>query len=396
MTASKAAASLGFLLVVFGIGALAFSANSFPESVSIARNVASFDELTARFQTLAEKKGASYAFEVLRRAELPPGTDLHLLGHIVGDALYAQEGPEGIALCTQEFRNACSHSIVIGALDEFGGEPALERIREACKAAPGGSGAYTMCYHGLGHGIFAFYGYDLEPTIALCKKTGTPDYNEREYIECVGGAVMELMGGGGHDRELWLKSRARYLSENDPLSPCSTEDMPYDLKGVCYTYLTPHLFESAGADLAMPGPEHFEKAFQYCDHISASDTASRYACFSGIGKEFPGLTLSRDIRKVNETDDEALNLMHAWCSLAPHAESYEACVGSIVDSLFWGGENDAAVSVRFCTLSPERGAEECFAHLSVIGAQYLQEQDFRALCARLPREHVDACLARSL
>ena len=110
---------------------LSASQTLYAEADTIGKNVANFKELETRFQDLAKEKGGAYAYEVLKRAPLPPNTDLHLLGHAVGDVLYAQVGIDGIALCTQDFRNACSHSIVIGALNEFGGEPALLKIRDA-------------------------------------------------------------------------------------------------------------------------------------------------------------------------------------------------------------------------------------------------------------------------
>ena len=116
---------------------------------------------------------------MLKRASVPSGTDMHLLGHVVGDILYAQEGLKGIKTCTHDFRNACSHTIVVGLFSEQG-EVALPKIAETCYQAPGGSGAYTMCFHGLGHGVLAYTGYDLTKAAQLCQKTGTTGYNYRE------------------------------------------------------------------------------------------------------------------------------------------------------------------------------------------------------------------------
>jgi hypothetical protein len=79
---------------------------SYPELSQIQNHQASFDDLKKFFQTLAKQKGAEYAFNVLRVATLPPNTDMHLLGHVVGDMLYLQQGAKGINICTQEFRNA--------------------------------------------------------------------------------------------------------------------------------------------------------------------------------------------------------------------------------------------------------------------------------------------------
>ena len=134
----------------------------------------SFEELQKYFKDLADKKGARYAFAVLKVAPLGPNIDLHLLGHTVGDVLYKQEGASGITACNNDFRNACSHSIVVGLFYDKG-EKALGPISEACRKAPGGSGAYTMCFHGLGHGILSYTGYDMAKAAEICKKTGTKE-----------------------------------------------------------------------------------------------------------------------------------------------------------------------------------------------------------------------------
>jgi hypothetical protein len=60
-----------------------------------------------------------------------------------------------------------------------------------------------MCFHGLGHGVLAYTEYDLEKAVDICKRTGTKQYNNEEYAECVGGAIMEIIGGGFHDPQKW-------------------------------------------------------------------------------------------------------------------------------------------------------------------------------------------------
>lgn len=346
---------------------------------ALGTGVTSFKELSERLTRLADEKGARYALSVLEAAPLPAGMDLHLLGHIAGDALYAQEGIEGMAACTDAFRNACSHSIVIGAFEEFG-EAALPRIASACAGAPGGSGAYTMCFHGLGHGIFAQYGYSLPETIALCKKVGTKEYQYREDGECVSGAVMELMGGGGHDRDAWLGARERYLSRSDPLAPCSTDAIPPQHKRACYQYLTPHLFEAAGADLARPQPRHFKQAFIYCEQ--EQDGALRASCFEGIGKEFPTLATGQDIRALARPSAPQLDLMRAWCAEAPTEEGGDACLRAIVRSLYWGGERTAQPALAFCGRVEGKGPHAlCIGTLLEEAGKYMPE-DVPRICER--------------
>lgn len=342
-----------------------------------------------RFTDLAERKGAEYAFDVLRVADLPAQTDLHLLGHVVGDELYKQQGIRGIALCTQEFRNACSHSIVIGVLNELGPSDAtIEKIRDACTLAPGGSGAYTMCFHGLGHGVLAYFGYDLTHTVDFCKRLGTDAYTQQEYTQCVGGSVMELVGGGGHDREKWLQARDIYLPANDPLAPCTTALIPYEAKTFCFSYLTPQLFERAGANLASPDERFFPAAFAFCDALA--DTRLRTSCYGSFGKEFVPLAAFRDIRSVDALSNDQYRTAIRWCALAPSGEAERACVGEAVASIFWGGENDPAAAFRFCSLADENATSACWERLASDISSYAGERRSE-LCMRIPEAHRKNC-----
>lgn len=349
------------------------------DALALGNNTASFQEVSARLVRLAEEKGARYALSVLEKAHLPPNTDLHLLGHVAGDALYAQEGIAGMAACTDAFRNACSHSIVIGAFDEFG-EAALPHIADACKGAPGGPGAYTMCFHGLGHGVFAYYSYSFTETIEICKRVGTASHQYQEDRECVSGAVMELMGGGGHDREAWQKARARYFSTTDPLAPCNTDAIPPKHKSSCYQYLTPHLFEAAGADLARPQPKHFRQAFVYCQ--GEMDDGLRNACLEGIGKEFPTLSVRQDIRALSHPPEEALDTMRTWCTEAPTSEGYDACLRAIVRSLYWGGERTMEPPLSFCARTTEEASHRLCVETLLEEAGKYAPQDVTGICAR--------------
>ena len=164
----------------------------------------------------ADNKGALYAYDLLKFTRLGPNIDLHLLGHVVGDELYKQKGLAGMANCTPDFRNACSHSIVVGALIENGMD-VFDTVNDVCQQSPGGSGAYTMCFHGFGHGVLAYTKYDMEKTVELCLLTGTDDYEHNEAHQCIGGAVME-MKDGIHDKEVWAPQKSKFVKADNPLS----------------------------------------------------------------------------------------------------------------------------------------------------------------------------------
>ncbi len=355
----------------------------------------SFKEISDYFLNVAAQKGGAYAYDVLRKAELPPNTDMHLLGHVIGNELYAQQGVEGMRVCTQDFRNACSHAIVVGLFGDEG-EVALSRIVTACREAPGGSGAYNMCFHGLGHGVFAAYGYDIAKTVELCKKTGSrTGADTPEATECIGGMVMELMGGGDHDRERWAVKRQEYVRAEQPLLPCSGPLIPKEATYICYVYLTPHLFQAAGASLGSPKPEEFKKAFTYCDVLPADDLRNRDACFGGFGKEFVVLARDRDIRQsaLASITDAQLQTVSEWCDLAPHAQASAACVVHAMNSLYWGAENPVDLPLRFCkTLADVYLSGSCFTALFSAVQRYAQDAPSAArVCAEAPVVLQDRC-----
>ncbi len=378
---------LGLLLLVFGATLHAMS--PYHEATTIGRGASSFSELSARFTKLAQDKGGVYAFQVLKVADLPPNTDVHLLGHAVGEVLYKQKGVAGIVDCTQDFRNACSHTIVTGALSDFG-SGALPKIKQACLDAPGGSGAYTMCYHGLGHGVLAYFGFDLQKTVAFCKQVGTPAHNNREYIECVGGAIMELVGGGGHDHDLWLKAQDTYFTD-DPLSPCMDSVIPAEAKSICLEYITPKLWSSAGITQDRPNPALFPAAFQKCEGIPLGQNALRLACYASFGKEFVVLAGARDVRNVADFSDDEFKTAISWCSSAPETDARTACIKEALGSVFWGGENDPKGSLRFCSLVEDSAMKDsCYVAFGESVRQYVPLRT--DLCQMIPQPQRANCL----
>jgi hypothetical protein len=394
MSRSHLAVIAGLVIVL-----LVFVGTRFLHSVNLDARLArthaySFESLRAYFEGLAKKYGGEYGFLVLEKAQLPPNMDLHLLGHAVGDVLYKQKGIAGISICTSNFRNACAHTMVIGAYTEFG-EEALDRIRDTCKKAPGGPGAYLMCYHGLGHGIFAYYNYDLKETVDSCKKTGTLEFVNREYVECVGGAVMELSSSSGHDPEGWKIAREKYLTK--PLSPCMDAVVPPDAKSQCLMYLTPELWKRVGIDLGRPDPDLFDDAFAFCDTISRKDADLKETCFRSFGKEFAVIALARDIRTIQYVPPERLLLIEEWCAKAPHVFGENACIAEAVNSLFWGGENNPEVSVHFCELVATRNADACFKSLAQNVDEYILSSTQKdTLCSKVPDKYRSICVARKL
>lgn len=370
------------------------SSTNYPEIKELEGNNLSFNDLKKYFTNLAEAKGAPYAYEVLKVAPIPQGIDMHLMGHVVGDILYKQKGAQGIKYCTEDFRNACSHTIVVGLLLEKG-EQALKDISEACKQAPGGSGAYTMCYHGLGHGVLSYTNFDLKKAIALCGKVQPSGFSGPEATQCISGTIMEIISGGDHDKKTWESMRKLYLKDSDPLSPCNSDYMPDSARPLCYIYLTPNLFMIAGADMGNPLPEFFKKAFTYCKNA----TNNLDPCYGGFGKEFVVLAAGRDIRMNNLTNipKDQFQKVFEWCKLADNINGTKSCLENAVNSYYWGGENKPDISIGFCNSIPEEDFQsDCFKHFITQVNYYNRDQNYRKnVCKLIPKNYQQLCQENS-
>ena len=403
LMASLAAVNL-VLIAVFAQGLFKHHASVDKENFdlsAIANKNLDFRQLNNFFTELANEKGGEYAYHALSYAAnsnlLPGNIDVHLLGHAVGDVLYKQEGMEGIKVCTDDLRNACSHSIVVGTLLESGTE-VLPQIVQLCKQAPGGKGAYTMCVHGLGHGVLAFAAYDMVKAMEICKQTGTQEFHNSEIGQCVGGMTMEMVAGV-HDRDAWEKQYKNIFKEGDPLSPCNEDYIPDNAKSFCYTYLTPRLLAAAGADLGNPDPKYYPKAFSYCELIPKSRTSDRSTCFASFGKEFAVLANDRNPQTVEIMSNEKLIKIYDWCNSGPSKEGLTPCLNSALQSLYWGGENTPGVSIRFCEIIPDKKESESCMNGLIAAVAYYMSSNTRAkqsFCEEIPAAYQETCRTKLL
>lgn len=375
----------GFLLL-FTIGIIMFEsfATEEPADSVVTRTVhgkvsgvqfgptKTFPEMAEYFQNLAREKGGVHAFDVMVASTLPPNIDTHLLGHVVGDMLYEQEGIDGMSMCTHDFRNACSHSIVIGALLEHG-ISVFDEINEVCANAPGDSGlSYNMCFHGFGHGVLSYTDYDLEAAVELCERTGTPEHHYYEFNECVGGVIMEIHDGI-HDRQAWERNALQFIDYEEPANLCEHDFIPNSVKDICYVYLTPFIFDLYAAG-EFPTDKHITQSFEYCGTIE--DQSHRRSCYGGIGKELPGLSQGRDVSMIQNMTQSELKAVHDRCALAFDREGYEVCNQYVLSSLYWGGESHFSFPASYCELVPDGDSRaECFTSLHRAVGYYLNPED---------------------
>lgn len=385
-----------------GQGTLALTAygntREIPEIKQINNTSKPFTEIASFFRQLAQHKGAEYAYNVLKSATLPPNTELHVLGHTIGEELYKQQGAAGIALCTDDFRNACSHSIVVGLFLEKG-ESALSEIGEVCRKAPGTSTAYKICYHGLGHGVLAYAGYDLPKAVTLCSKTDTKEGNYAEARQCISGSIMELISGGFHDQAAWRIQRQKYLLSEKPEQTCLQDFLPESARDICFLYLTPYLLDQARTSTIYQDTNTFaytdglKKAFSFCDRLTGQWAAYRQPCYGGFGKEFTVIINQHNIQTLNNITEQQAIDVYKLCELSEDMAGTQACIKIALDSIYWGGQDTDTGALRFCKAQPNDTAQAvCFQRLLLIATAIRGEAYvITSLCPKLPDSQRKLC-----
>jgi hypothetical protein len=206
---------------------------------------------------------------------------------------------------------------------------------------------------------------------------------------------MEIIAGV-HDREAWEKKYQQYLSIDNPLSLCSGDYLKSEARGICYTYITPHLINTVGGNLQNPGPNDFKKAFPLCEQIPEEFPQDRGACFAGFGKEFIVLSQERDIRDIGSMTNEQLKQTYDWCMLTKDPRGQVDCINSIGNSLFWGGENSFLLPLRFCSLinNPIHN-NTCYQNIINAVFFYVDNQDYLTnFCSKLPTNYQSFCQSK--
>ena len=95
---------------------------------------------------------------------------------------------------------------------------------------------------------------------------------------------------------------------------------------------------------------------------------------------------------MEDTPDDKLQLASSWCMLAHKEEAKVACLIEILDSLYWGGENDPEVSIRYCSLLEDGVEQKCFDHLFEITTYYRPDPGERkAICEAVPEVYAQQC-----
>lgn len=218
-----------------------------------------------------EREGPEGAYDLFVQTALEKEPyNRHGEAHIFGAALYAQLGAKALGYCETEFGAGCLHEAFKWVLTEHG----LENLPQAgaeCKTSPERS---FQCDHAIGHGLFAFYGYErdsLLQALKICKEW----FYDDPINGCTGGAFMEY----NLYTSLGPEVSVRPIDETGWYSECPT--LPDEFKQACYTWL-PQWWRVYLLSQDVSEEEIFSRMGDMCEGVP--DSSHRQGCFERVGQ----------------------------------------------------------------------------------------------------------------
>lgn len=251
----------------------------------------------------------------------------HLQAHAFGGALYETSRFAHFALCADDsmaaFEFGCLHELLSRAI-EAEGMQAVHTLNELCFTTF--PVAWPMCQHGLGHGLIASSGYqldDLKTALAMCD-----DLRGGAAGGCYGGVFMEydLRLFQGDARE------TRALTDAGLAHPCG--ELAPQHRNACYSRLPQWWLHLPPTD-DFSNPKYtqdkrFTIAGERCRALATS-ADERTACMRGIGR-------------VAVLDSDTLAGAPALCRAAAenHADTF-ACLQLVGWWVTHVGDGDARI-----------------------------------------------------
>ncbi|MEK9176820.1 MAG: hypothetical protein AAB923_00835, partial [Patescibacteria group bacterium] len=241
-------------------------------------------------------EGATGAYASFKKAnESVEDARAHIIAHLFGSALYEVKGPDGIAMCGNDFGFGCFHGFFTAGVRDLG-VPSISSFDAACVKSFGILG--TGCQHGIGHGILQYLGHEkLNNALALCAETtetvpllGCSSGVFMEYFERTG--LIESPGG----------AEPRPFDPENPSGPC--ESVPSEYRKACYWALPWWL-------RAVIEGEPFEEVGRLCGGLAGGPQES---CFLGFGDLIASYTSDIPIsRRTCDTVAAGSDELRALC-----------------------------------------------------------------------------------
>ena len=292
------------------------------------------------------------------------GVDCHNRAHELGRRAYELLGSTAFKSCGIECHSGCRHGATEAFFSDKGSESLAANIKLLCEDEKGGFGLH-QCLHGTGHGLMAWFDYDIHGALKACDLIESQQHRG----SCHSGVFMENIVGGlaSSSSEKEGYHITKYLND-DPHYPCNVLDDKY--KNLCYFLQTDRMLALLGSqrhvgDECAKIPEQFQ-----------------HNCFFSMGRTISGSVLQEPARSFE------------LCGTIQDIKNRNTCLRGVLADLIWD-ETHAERAIAFCKLDHHSSFHvQCYDLLINSAAQVIPQNKMKDFCEKLPKQHHDKCNAQ--
>ena len=357
-----------FLIVVVGLLSFAWSAGDRAasrvaltadlDSEKLLYDDAFMDEAIGRY-TLRSLTAS------LSRLGYARGIDCHDRAHELGRRAYEVVGSEAFKSCGIECHSGCRHGATEAFFADNGTSDLISGMGVLCGDEMDNKFHMHQCIHGIGHGLMAWYDYDLHKALQACDLIEHPFHQSSCYsgvfMENIVGSIVRdesAPGGEGYHQTNFLN--------DDPHYPCNVVADRYQWQ--CYWGQTDRVLQISGGVDSLG------------DFCAESPEFVQVACFHSMGRT-TSTFFSRDIRKS-----------FAACAAVPLVLNRDACMEGVLSDLFWD-QTQSDRAVAFCEMSLSTSFERrCYENLIIRASEVISGADMRRFCEKLPDAYYEQCV----
>ncbi len=297
----------------------------------------------------------------LSRLGYANGIDCHNRAHELGRRGYELLGSTAFKSCGVECHSGCRHGATEAFFADKGTDNLLNSIKLLCREEKETFGLH-QCLHGTGHGLMAWFDYDIHGALNACDLIEQKQHRN----SCYSGVFMENIVGGlaSSDTENEEQHITEYLND-DPHYPCTILDDKY--KNTCYFLQTDRMLT------LLRSPRHIG------DECAKIPEQFQHSCFGSMGRTISGSVLQDPVQSFE------------LCGTIQDIKNRNICLSGVLADLIWD-QTHAERAIAFCKLDHHSSFRvQCYDQLINIAAQVIPPEGMDDFCNKLPKQHNDRC-----
>lgn len=326
-----------------------------------------------------EQNGILAGFDVLSELyskETDFRADCHGYTHIIGEKAY-EAYDQGQEVALGAFTSACGYGFYHGFMERLLFESGnIEQAREFCRYVDAQltlsvGGAFTACYHGIGHGIVdgslpAAWGDAqalIAPGLEMCARVGETTHEK----DLCGSGVFNSLAIMYRNEQYGLKT-----NREDPYVICKDQAQPYFTKP-CY--------EEMNTLVLYLGDFDFVQAMLFVQKIEEDFYAQRATqSLAGYATNFLGQASVQELVALCRTIPDSF-----------HTSCITGFVGGFMEFGAPGREYERTLSLCNTVSLSEEEKRSCFARLLWLSSIWYEKAKHQQICAIIDKKYHQHC-----